>query len=411
MFENVCSVSDNERDDFVGLRFVNGQPRVVFPRGFSLSTGEKEIRRDILRLLTAISKFSGHREGDKVRNTIGDNTLRFPILSYQYVISDFLENGYYTEKEVRYIERPRGKINWKRTIQKEKPQYDGRNVVYLDFVVKTNLINNNNLITRIHEYCVHESFSRIGWLYLSNNLLPPKPRIAFSRHLFLSILQRELRNTFNDQKRLLFMSMINIVKSTAEDGDNHSETAFGVNRFEYVWEGMIDYVFGEDNKERYFPHATWTVIRNGRTVLESSELRPDTIVKVDNKIYILDAKYYKYGITGLSNHLPATDSIQKQITYGDYVHQKGFAETNNIFNAFLLPYCSQTNTHYEVAAIATADWKAYSADTPKYNYVLAILVDTTHLLRSYTKHNWNEISTLTSLIESSIGDYVKSIRR
>ena len=74
-------------------------------------------------------------------------------------------------------------------------------------------------------------------------------------------------------------------------------------------------VFGESNKDIYFPHAKWHIINREKT--ESSALEPDTVMKLNGKFYILDAKYYKFGITGLPMHLPATSSIQKQITYGD----------------------------------------------------------------------------------------------
>lgn len=35
MLSDFCSVSENEYDDFVGLRITDGLPSVVFPRGFS----------------------------------------------------------------------------------------------------------------------------------------------------------------------------------------------------------------------------------------------------------------------------------------------------------------------------------------------------------------------------------------
>ena len=51
----------------------------------------------------------------------------------------------------------------------------------------------------------------------------------------------------------------------------------------------------------------------------ASSLRPDTILKRDGATYILDAKMYQYGVTKDVRDLPETQSIQKQITYGDHV--------------------------------------------------------------------------------------------
>lgn len=406
MLSDFCSVSENEYDDFVGLRIADGLPSVVFPRGFSLSNDDKQLRRDVLRLLSAIQKFGGNREGEKPEFTSGERQDSFPFISYQYIIQDFMAHGYYTEKEVRYVKALKGKINWKRTIQQQQPQLDGENVVYLDFTVKTNKINDNNLITKIHEYCVYESFRMIGWLFVSTEALPKKPSIPFNRRQFLTTLQAELSTTFNDSKKRLLQNMINVVQCAEEFTSATPKVTFGVNRFEYIWEDMINYVFGEDDRERYFPHAHWHIIRHNGYDVQSSELRPDTIAKVDEKVFILDAKYYKFGVTGNPMHLPATDSVQKQITYGEFVDANHFGEQNSIFNAFIMPFNKgAAQQPYKFVSVATADWKAYNAETPNYYYVLGILLDTRYLMTSYTKHNTSEIMKLCSLIESSLQTY------
>lgn len=407
MIRDFCTVSENEYDDFVGLRFRDGLPHVIFPRGFSLADDEKCLRRDIIRLLATIQKFSGRSEGERSKNTLGEETLSFPLLSYQYIIHDFLTHGYYTENEVHYVKESRGKINWKRTIQQIQPQIDHENIVYLDFVVKRNQINSNNLLTKIHEYCVYESFRKLGWLYLSSESLPKKPALKLNKKLFISILRQAFNNTFNDRKKQLFQSMINVISQATENHAEDYKAAFGVHRFEHVWEGMIDYVFGVDNREEFFPHARWHILSGTEYNIESSVLIPDTIMKFEEKIYILDAKYYKFGITKNPLHLPATDSIQKQITYGEHVETKHFAERNDIFNAFLMPFNrgSTENPPYKFVSVGTADWKTYAPSSPNYDYVLGILVDTTYLMQTYAKHNQSEIQHLSSLIEESLATY------
>lgn len=404
MLWDICSVSDYE-DDFVGLKFTDGQPRVRFPRGFQLSNDEKQLRRDILSLLATIAKFTDRKEGERNANSQDGEFLSFPILSYQYIISDFLAHGYYIEKESRYIESARGNISWKRTIQREKPEIDAGNLVYLNYIVKTSRNNENNLLSKIHEYCVYESFLKLGWLYLGTGMLPQKPKLKVNRGQFLAVLRDELDATFNEEKRRLFQSMINIISLESENGPTSYKNAFGVYRFEYIWERLIDYVFGDANREQYYPRARWHIVGGGAGGIESSELRPDTVVKVEDKVFILDSKYYKYGITFNPAHLPSTDSIEKQITYGEYVERVGLAKRENIFNAFILPFNATGGELYRFAAVGTADWKQYTAETPNYDYVLGILVDTTYLFRSYARHNMKEILRLTTLIEESLSCY------
>lgn len=404
MLKDFCMVSKSEYDDFVGLKFIDGQPRITFPRGFRLSNDENQIRKDILRLLATIQRFSGRHEGSTNTSLEGEINLSFPILSYQHIIKDYLAHGYYVERETQYKDGTRGKINWKRTVQKKQPVYNNGNIVYLDFIVKTNKINSNNLIRRIHEYCVRESFEKLGWLYLSNDTLPKKPQIRFNKGMFVSVIKDALNNTFNDNKRLLFTSMLNIINSKEESIDSTEKEAFGVNRFEYIWEKMVDYVFGEDNKDQYFPHATWHIISGNK--IASSALEPDTIMLYKDKVYILDAKYYKYGITRNPLHLPGSSSIEKQIVYGEYVETCKNIQRDNIYNAFIMPYDSgNENIPYKFVSVGTADWKPYDDMSANYNYVLGVLVDTRYLIEQNSKHNTTEIEILSDLIVSSLATY------
>lgn len=403
MLKSYCINSNDVSDLFVGLRFKEGIPQIVFPHGYSISSDDKECRKDIFLLLSVLEKFSKHREGEML-NKKNKLLISFPFTSYHYVIIDYFQNGYYVENEVRYKEASRGKINWKRTIQKENPQIDNDNVIYLNFQVKTNQINENNLLTQIHRYCVYKSFFYFGWLFFSINCLPEKPEIPFNEKLFLSTLYDAMANTFDDKKRMLFQSMINIIKFEGQENDNINISC-GVNRFDPVWEKLIDFVFGENDKDKYFPHATWHIIRNNKFE-KSSALEPDTIMKYNNKIFVLDAKYYKFGITGYSSDLPATASIQKQITYGKHIAEKMLeSATTDVYNAFIMPFESTDIEKLKFVSIATADWEIYNKNTKNYAYVVGILLDTKYLLHQFRKHNESEIEIMAMKIEDSLSTY------
>ena len=392
--------SEDTTDNFVGIRFSDGVPQVIFPHGFAISDNEQEQRKDVFILLAVLKRFTERMEGDKSKNA-QSLLARFPIASYQYVIQDFLEHGYYVEKEVKYIQSLKGKVNWKRTIQQEKPQLDGDSVVYLNFQVKTNQINDTNLITQIHRYCVYKSFYLFGWLYLSSAYLPTEPQFKMDKKLFINTLKNALSNTFNDTKRKLFQSMINILNEEDEETDIKN-CSIGVNRFDSVWENLIDYVFGEENKDKYFPHATWHIIKSGRTS-PSSALEPDTIMKYNGKIYVLDAKYYQYGVTGSTSDLPNTSSIQKQITYGKHIAEHFYGDSKEkVYNAFIMPFNSGGSEITKFVSVGTADWEQYNKLTFNYAYVLGILLDTKWLISKYSKHNALEIEKMAQLIETSL---------
>ena len=276
-------------------------------------------------------------------------------------------------------------------------------MVYLDFIIKTNKMNENNLLTHIHEYCVKKSFDKLGWLYVANDIPLRKPSIQMNKNLFISVLQEALNSTFNGNKRKLFQSMLNIVENASDEVDFEAKASLGVDKFEVVWEGMIDDVFGEENKSEYFPRATWHIMKDDNKHI-SSTLRPDTIMIYEGKLYILDAKYYRYGIDENDPRLlPHTADIAKQIVYGEYVEDHKGYQGNDIYNAFIMPYEKEKEgEEYKFVSVGTTDWKKYDAASPNYYYVLGILMDTRYLVEQTCKHNVSEIEKLSKTIQLSL---------
>ena len=64
MLKEYCKKSYESPDLFVGMRFHEGVPEVVFPHGFDISKDDKECRKDIFKLLSVLKTFSQKKEGD-----------------------------------------------------------------------------------------------------------------------------------------------------------------------------------------------------------------------------------------------------------------------------------------------------------------------------------------------------------
>lgn len=140
----------------------------------------------------------------------------------------------------------------------------------------------------------------------------------------------------------------------------------------------------------------------------SSKLRPDTIL-INNEMniaYIFDSKYYRFGITNETTDLPETTSIQKQITYGDYLKKNSNIKVKDIRNAFILPYNMYSNKfntndliHY--IGFSMAEWKENTEN--KYESIYAFLIDMKHVIQFWNKHNHeDDIDTLIKLIEDAV---------
>ena len=397
-----CRVNSNyEMDTFVGLRCRDGDISINFPMGYHISEDSEGLRGDILLLFAVLAANTDKKESDLPGQGIRFDEVEFTLQSYIYLIKDFLGSGYYREQEVSYRTAKSGKINWNRTIKTQRPYVQGTDVFYLDFVTRKNSLKDSEWITLIHEYCVYESFERMGWLF--TGMMPKKPRIAKRESVFRSVLKKKIADTYNDKNRLLFRHMLAIVEFEG-DRDSEKNYRYGTYRFEYVWEKMIDKAFGIGHKAEYFPRTAWHI--NGCRHVNAS-LEPDTIMLYGGNVYILDAKYYKYGITGNPRDLPESASINKQITYGEYVaYEERFRKRHGnhmkVYNAFLMPFDSLKSgcpDHPEMMKIgeAVSSWKDNSE---AYQNVQGILMDVRTLMSTGVRQEMKEIKKLAELIES-----------
>ena len=155
-------------DKFVGLRFVDGKLSVHFPVGYAKpeNADDRQIRLDILNLISVLSSFGTpesllHQTDIRLKST----QVTFPIHAYLFVINDFLNHGYYKQKEQIYKRASSGKISWSRTIKQVRPQIANENAVYLEFITHRTNHNEAELITLLHKFCVHESFCKLGFLF------------------------------------------------------------------------------------------------------------------------------------------------------------------------------------------------------------------------------------------------------
>ncbi len=435
-----CIISkQNGNDDFVGLIYKSGegeddkgQVTISFPFGYHLnpSNDEDGLRHDSLLLMNVLSHVLVQKENHQ-KSQIKDEAHKFskssfPLQAYLFVMRDYISHGYYKETETQYKCNQRGKINWPRTIKTQKPYIQDNGAYYLNFITKSTKVKDDELITLLHEYCVYESFEKMGWL-ISTDFKPEKPRLRFQKDqknvdLYISIIDEKIRNTFNDHNRALFQNMKAIIKWLA-DPDSLDKYILGTNDFEYVWEQMIDKVYGQyadKRKEDYFPYTTWII--PDELSHKNSPLRPDTIMIWQGNFYILDAKYYCYKQKDKLSDMPDTSSIHKQITYGEYIDEAkvktgdgnkdkfpGY-NSKNIYNAFLLPFDAINNAfnnnknllHY--AGTATGEWK--NNDKP-YEYVHAILIDVKHLMECCNNKfdNQAERNNLAKIINDAVDKF------
>ena len=400
-----CHVNSNEDGDrFVGIRTDSEGAEVCFPIGYRLPETDAELRTDIKHLIQVLSEFTVKEERLLALNRYGaPQKVDFPINAYRCVIEYYFSIGgnYYVESDPIYKTGAAGKKNWPRTVRSQVPlvqQKDGvSSFVYTRFIVRTAAPNETKLITQINRFCVYEAFQRIGWLYVP--YMPEQPGPHPDIKTSIAILNTKLGNTNDDKKRQLFQAMRDMLLFMDEE-TSEREVYFGTDDFDHVWEKLIDRAFGEPDKNAYFPRSRW-LLDYGK-YKEKRPLMPDTIMIYNGKYYILDAKCYKYGWTGKPDHLPNGSSINKQITYGEYLEIYKSVPASSLFNAFIMPHNCGENPFGLTEPVgnigeAVGDWRE---NRKYYERIQGIVMDTRYLMYHYAGNSEKEKAALTDCIEA-----------
>lgn len=134
--------------------------------------------------------------------------------------------------------------------------------------------------------------------------------------------------------------------------------------------------------------------------------------RAEQKIFVLDSKYYRYGTSRNPNHLPDSSSVVKQFAYADYIDNeknrsklpedvRSTISSSRIFNAFIMPACVQSP---ENIGFVSADYvlpqDSETCDKP-YQKIYGILLDIRSLMYRHIPHDKEMIARLSDMIEKA----------
>ena len=434
--------SDEKKDkSFVGIKIEDNRPKIYFPMGYRASKPFEDVcKRDFYQLIAVLNDKS--LQSYFSEEDLKKSQLDFPFYAYLSVLQYYLDFGYFVESETIYKNGLSGKINWPRTIKRIKPQVvkdeEGHDqVVYLNLITRKTSYREDNLITLVHKFCVKEAAQLIGPLYGISENEVEEPELLFDYELFAEVIQDKIAATFNDKHLELFHAMLKMVRylenkeNRGEDG-SENEPLFGVNTFAPVWEAMVNKIFGRlpqgVAKDKFNPHLKFVIegSKNDDGVKyqddddkdekHRSTLRPDTIMVMGEGVYILDSKYYKYGLTRFNSHLPGAESVCKQMAYAEYVethwneisgldssnatHSQNDALPKPIYNAFIMPCCAENvkekfpNAVFSESGLFSmcrvgyiyGDWKNVKDENRPFHKIHCILLDMKSVMRNYANN-------------------------
>lgn len=376
---DICKVElENDIDsEYIGITIKDGKPQVIFPRGFNLSSDKNEQRKDIMLLIKVFDKYIQRKESKAYLENFNDlrkgKGSNFPFKNAIWMIRDYENNGLYKEHFHTYKVDKKGNINWARTIKTQTPYISENKLVYLDFVVKEKKDDASNIILLTQKYIVEKCIENIGWLY-PNVYIERGNKLPYSVQASINILKRELQITNIDSIKQLIRHMIEFLQYVGNDKSKQKLKEYKTKYFMNIWEDMLNEILGNEDANKYYPNAQWHI--NGDTT-DASNLRPDVILRLENKVYVIDAKYYKYGITGNVSDLPQSSDITKQLLYSSYI-TSNFEYVLYSYDSFVLPYRSNNEECFKFVGNATV-----AIDEFKNKNVVCILADTKQIMEQY----------------------------
>ena len=401
-------IATGEADNsFVGMKIIGNQIHFYFPESYHFNTNNFE-RDDFLDLLKTISiaksssiDTSGTFDSHKEENELA-------LLSYIWILEDYLKNGLYINSEKILKVNQHGRINWKRTLR-QQPIISGRNIIYPDLMTEVKSPQ-DTILVEAHRYCVKKSAALIGWIYgVSSDTIEAAANADKMVSRYLSAIKSELDRTYQDEKHSRLEHMENVLIGLDEISDD-SNIVYGVDTYHYVFERMIDRIFGTEKVEEYYPTFTWHLKFSAKADgLAGPTIRPDTIMRTGtDDIYIIDSKFYRYGSLNFSqtNGLPEAASIVKQITYGFYIQSK--YPDNSIYNVFILPYDAQSENaklieendkNIVYIGEVSSDWESCKT----YGHIYTFLVDLKYVVKTWNRMmHEDDRNKLANLLHANI---------
>ena len=358
--------------DYVGVVTAGGCVFKMLPK---YVTDETNLLRQLQQVLRVIRRHNAKQQIIPMAHGF-DPQSPFNMLAIMvYIVTDYLDNGVYTNiKDITEL-NGEGEIDWMRTVNEIDPYVSDLRPVYVNLVTTRQIDDDADYFKRLHKCIAASCFAalkaeELDVLFSIPSEIHCDERIDDfgDRGYVLGRLFREMNMQFITRKQMLLRTMAAFISEYKASPDVMSFSMYGTNCFHVVWERVCAEVFGSvlERPISKLPvrlagefsarssvalidlieYPAWTAfLANGsqKTHQARETLIPD-IVSVYDKggtpcFGIFDAKYYaiRLDASGVLNQ-PGVGDITKQylyqLAYNHFIKTQGFSQVQN---AFLFP--------------------------------------------------------------------------
>ncbi len=239
---------------FVGIIIVNHFCFLIYPKYWKDIELEKRKVEKFFQVLTVIDKYDKNRESKLEVSTSDKNSQ---LSTWIHILLDYINNGLYSNDETREEINGEGLLLWEKTIN-ESTAYVEKNIpIYLDIFTQSTVINETNIIRRLHAaiiseiaLCLGDLLHYIG-LNFDFNLSTEEINDFGTNEYIVYLLENELSRQFITDKQVMIQNMISYIEGKNEQIRENIQL-FGTTAFNMVWEAVCSKVYSNSlNKNMY----------------------------------------------------------------------------------------------------------------------------------------------------------------
>lgn len=348
---NLVKINDYiTTSNFVGVVMSDQGILASFPKHYNYNNlDERQRSNAINKIISFLSK------GLYTKSSNEDNN--FPLDSYLIIKEYYQKYGIYRNNTKINSVNGRGRINWKKTIQKSNKIVQENSIVFLPLITSKRKYE-NVFVTECMEFVLFDSYHKYS--LFTKFFIPyynkPQNRVFNNFDTCLKVLNKIKGNYFKDTEKKLINALIKFFRWKATKSSN---LVIATTDFEDYWETMIHFYLNvhfegfENDRIVFGKNNFYNFRKKTDKVSEHSEKARDFSVEYDHlavnesakEVIVLDSKYRKE-ITSLD---------YKQAFY-DFQLREQYGDSYTYFNGLIIP--SESSYHIRVHV----DKNIYSED-------------------------------------------------
>lgn len=381
MDDLVEAKNEHYKFTYVGFVLIRDFCFIIYPKywAHNFRNQIKKVEK-FNQILKVIDKYQSNNASNlAVSNEYGKSKLSMMIT----LLQDYLENGLYSNDAVMINENGEGQILWEKTIN-ESPAYVTDGIpVYLELYTQSTVLNELDIVRRIHAAIISEIDRKIGEILPHIGLdfdfqISDEDSFDFGdTEYLLYLVEREFSRQFVTSKQVMLSNMKRYLEEEAYDSNDEVQL-YGTASFNIVWEAVCAAVYRnslememsslglhrftnfddsdipESKREIYWKKLklgnivekpVWVHATDNKRIKASKTLLLDVLdVDFTTKTFrIFDAKYYlirfeedangRMTIKGQPGVGDVTKQYLYQLAYKELAEENGYGFTNG----FIIP--------------------------------------------------------------------------